>query len=110
MSARIRTDRATAHANVNGNRDTAWSALEDAHVLSQPWAWQHVRVHAAMLRLAWRSRDRREVLGQVLRLVVAGPGSMLERYPVGNTGRANVPINQPMPVPPELAALLGGER
>lgn len=110
VSARIRTSLATARVNLDGSRGAVWSALEDAHILSQPWAWPHIKVHAAMLRLAWRSRDRREVSGQVLRLVVAGPGSLLKRYPVGNTGRARVPINQPLPVPPELAVLLGDMR
>lgn len=89
-----------------GDVDRAWSLLEEAHVLSQPWAWPHVRVHATMLGLGWRTRDRREVLGQVLRLVVAGPGSLTGRYPEGNTGRASVPATRPMPVAAELRALL----
>ncbi len=37
-----------------GNWDHCWRLLEDAHVLSQPWAWQHTRVHAAMLAAGWR--------------------------------------------------------
>ena len=40
-----------------------------------------------MLRLAMRTRNRREVTGQLLRLVVAGPGSASGRHPKGNTGR-----------------------
>ena len=84
----------------------AWALLEDAHVLSQPWAWPHVKVHVAMLALGWRTRDRREVAGQLLRIVVAGPGSVTGRYPEGNTGRASVPATQPMPVPDDLRMLL----
>lgn len=111
VSARISKDLTVARAGVGRHEpDAAWRALEEAHILSQPWAWQHVKVHGAMLQLAWRSRNRREVTGQVVRLVVAGPGSLLGRYPVGNTGRSTVPINQAMPVPPELAALLGDAR
>lgn len=87
-------------------RGDVWQPLEEAHVLSQPWAWPHVRVHGAMLREAVRQRDRRETLGQVVRLLVAGPGSLAGRYPVGNTGRANVSMMEPMPVPSDLAALL----
>lgn len=86
--------------------ERAWALLEEAHVLSQPWAWPHVKVHAAMLVLGWRRRDRQEVSGQLLRIIVAGPGSLTGRYPEGNTGRASVPATQPMPVPAELRALL----
>ncbi|MEY4231309.1 MAG: hypothetical protein RLZZ362_2158, partial [Actinomycetota bacterium] len=32
-----------------GDWDRCWRLLEDAHVLSQPWARPHTRVHAAML-------------------------------------------------------------
>jgi len=82
--------------------DIAWHHLERAHILSQPSAWLHTRVHAAMLTLALRARDAREVLGQVVRLAVAGVGSAIGRYPVGNTGRARVPLRAPMTVPADL--------
>lgn len=62
--------------------------------------------HAVMLRRALRERDRVEAVGQVIRLAVAGPGSALGRYPAGNTGRARVPLTQPMPIPADLAAVL----
>jgi hypothetical protein len=75
-----------------------WRHLERAHILSQPWAVDHVRVHIAMLRRAWHERDRVEVRGQLVRLLVAGPGSLVDRYPVGNTGRARVRATQPMPI------------
>lgn len=86
--------------------DESWTALERAHVLSQPWPWAHVRVHAAMLRAAVRERDATEVLGQVVRLAVAGPGSATGRYPVGNTGRSRVGLTEVMPVPADLVPLL----
>ncbi|MET7831354.1 DUF3703 domain-containing protein [Micromonospora sediminicola] len=85
---------------------TAWRAAERAHILSQPWPWPHTMVHAAMLRRALRELDPVEAIGQVIRLAVAGPGSALGRYPTGNTGRARVPLTQPMPLPDDLAALL----
>jgi hypothetical protein len=59
-----------------------------------------------MLRLALASHDGHEAVGQLLRIVVAGPGSAIGKYPVGNTGRATVPATLPMPVPPDLARLL----
>jgi hypothetical protein len=86
--------------------DRCWSLLEDAHVLSQPWAWLHVRVHGSMFVTAVVQRDVREVRGQLTRIAVAGPGSLSGRYPTGNTGRARVPATQPMPIAGELAEVL----
>jgi hypothetical protein len=86
--------------------DRSWTLLEDAHVLSQPWAWLHVRVHGSMFVAAVVQRDVREVRGQLSRIAVAGPGSLSGRYPTGNTGRARVPATQPMPIAGELAEVL----
>ena len=88
------------------NFDRCWTLLEDAHVLSQPWAWLHVRVHGSMFVTAMLQRDVREVRGQLSRIAVAGPGSLSGRYPTGNTGRARVPATQPMPIAGELAEVL----
>jgi len=107
VAERLGSDLASAGAEARaGDPDAAWVLLEEAHVLSQPWALPHVRVHAAMLALGWRTRDSHEVWGQLLRVVVAGPGSLTGRYPEGNTGRASLPATQPMPVPDDLRSLL----
>jgi hypothetical protein len=86
--------------------ERCWTLLEDAHVLSQPWARLHVRVHGSMFVAALVQRDVREVWGQLSRIAVAGPGSLSGRYPTGNTGRARVPATQPMPIAGELAEVL----
>ena len=86
--------------------DRCWTLLEDAHVLSQPWARLPVRVHGSMFVAAMAQRDVREVRGQLSRIAVAGPGSLSGRYPTGNTGRARVPATQPMPIVGELAEVL----
>jgi hypothetical protein len=67
----------------------------------------HVRTHWSMLGAAVRRRDGHEIVGQLLRLVVAAPGSWTGRYPVGNTGGADVSALKPMPIPDDLKALLG---
>ena len=86
--------------------ERCWSLLEDAHVLSQPWAWLHVRVHGSMFVAAIVQRDVREVRGQLSRIAVAAPGSLSGRYPTGNTGRARVPATQPMPIRSDLVEIL----
>ncbi|HYD09989.1 MAG TPA: DUF3703 domain-containing protein [Acidimicrobiales bacterium] len=107
ITAAITTDRDAARAaRRGGGLDEAWRLLERTHILSQPWAWPHVRSHLDMLRLAVHARDRGEIVGQIVRTLVAGPGSATGRYPLGNTGRATVAATQPMPVPDDLARLL----
>lgn len=112
MPATVRAvfDAELATARHTSDPAAAWRAAERAHILSQPWPWPHTVVHAVMLRRALRERDIIEAVGQVIRLAVAGPGSATGRYPQGNTGRARVPLTQPMPVPEELAVLLAGSR
>lgn len=84
-----------------------WRHLERAHILSQPYPWPHTRNHVAMLALALRQHDRREAVGQVIRIIVAAPGSALGRYPDGNTGRTRAGLMTPMPIPADLAEALG---
>ncbi len=100
----------TAARSARASGDTAeeWRHLERAHILSQPLAGAHVRTHVAMLAFGVRQRDRREVTGQLVRLLVAGPGSAMRRYPLGNTGGANVDAVTPMPIPSDLRAVLDG--
>ena len=87
---------------------TAEMLLDRAHVIGQPSAVDHVRTHAWMLVYGWKRRDGGEIVGQLWRLFVAGPASFLGRYPVGNTGRANVSGFVPMPIPEDLRDLLEG--
>ncbi len=92
----------------DGKPERAWPALERAHVLGQASAWRHVRSHAWMLLCGLRQWDAREVLGQLVRLVLAAPASALGRYPVGNSGRATVDMLEPMPVEVEIGRILFG--
>lgn len=66
--------------------------LEKAHIVSQPYAWPHFYVHALMLKLAWRHRVWKEVLGQIPRLILAMPGSWTGRAPKGNLGSTKMGI------------------
>jgi hypothetical protein len=95
-----------ARARRSGDLPNTWVHLERAHVLSQPWAWPHIRVHAAMLRTAAAATDLREIGGQLTRLAVAAPGSWSGRYPSGNSGRARVSMFAPMNVPDDLESIL----
>lgn len=90
--------------------EEAWRALERAHILSQPFAWLHVRVHIHMLKRALRDRRWREALGQLPRLALAGPGSLMGRYPRGNRGTTVISMFRPEPMAPEVEALMSPSR
>jgi hypothetical protein len=55
-----------------------------------------------MLGFAIRRRDWSEVMGQIVRIILAPIGAVTGRLPVGNTGRSNVSAFAPMPVPDDL--------
>jgi FtsP/CotA-like multicopper oxidase with cupredoxin domain len=97
---------AAQSARRDDDTTSEWRSLERAHIVSQPLGHLHVRTHAAMLSAASRRREWHEVLGQVFRLAVAAPGSITGRYPVGNTGGANVSAFAPMPIPDDLKKVL----
>jgi len=92
-----------------GDFQAAFTHLERAHILSQKFALAHAATHLRMLRLGWRTRDVREVLGQSIRTIAALVFSRIW-VPVGNTGRANVSAFAPMPVPEDLVEVLGKAR
>ena len=102
------SEHTAAHqARTAGDPAGEWTHLERAHILSQPLPIAHIRTHVAMLGYGIRHRDRHEVAGQLIRLLVAGPGSALGRYPLGNTGGADVSAVMPMPIPADLRSVLG---
>jgi hypothetical protein len=102
----LQTEREAARRHeAEGALDLAFAHLERAHILSQRHAIAHAGVHVGMLRVGWKRRDRREVAGQVPRIVAALLFSRVW-IPVGNTGGANVGALRPMPLPDDLRAIL----
>ena len=97
---------ALAGARAASSSADAWEQLERAHILSQPFAGLHVKVHAHMIRRAFRDRKWGELLGQLPRLLLAGPGSLFGRYPRGNRGTTAISMFRSEPIPSDLASLL----
>lgn len=83
----------------------AFNRLEQAHVLGQRFLWLHLQSHWWMLKCGVRQQTRAEVRGQLLRLLAVLPAYLLGWVPLGNTGGANVPALQPMPIAPEFRPL-----
>jgi hypothetical protein len=85
-----------------GNLPKAWSHLEKAHILGQRYPCQHSYVHWKMLQFGFKIKNRKEVIGQIPRLLFGGIKSFVGRIPVGNPGGANVPPLKPFPIEKEL--------
>lgn len=86
--------------------ETAFHHLERAHILGQAITYEHTRVHFLMLKIGWKRKDWREILGQLFRIIGASTKTPFGIYPTGNTGGANVSQFKPMTVPADLQAIL----
>lgn len=84
----------------------AFRHLERAHVLGQAITSEHTRVHWLMLKIGWKTKNFREIFGQLVRIVGASTKTPFGIYPTGNTGGANVSPFKPMPIPKDLQAIL----
>ena len=87
------------------NFERAWHHLERAHILGQAYPVSHTYAHWLMLKFGFKIKDRKEILGQLPRLLVGGVKSFVGNIPVGNTGGANVPPLKPMPVPEDIRGI-----
>ncbi|MEN7536665.1 DUF3703 domain-containing protein [Aurantiacibacter flavus] len=99
--------RRAAEASDEQNFEEAWHHLERAHVVAQDRLGPHCVSHWRMLELAWRTRDWRELLGQIFRLSLAPIGNITGRLPIGNSGRSNVSAFARMEIEPEISRVLG---
>lgn len=90
----------------SGDTESAWRALELAHVLTQAYVWPHIQNHFVMFRYAWTTRNWSELRAQIPRLLLAGPGSLTGRAPRGNPGTRRVGIFETVELPAELKNVL----
>ena len=88
------------------NLQLAWRQLERAHIIGQPWFVQHTYIHWLMLRFGIKIKNKKEILGQLPRLLVGGIKSFVGKIPTGNTGGANVPPLRAMEIPEELENIM----
>ena len=84
----------------------AWRQLERAHIIGQPWFVQHTYVHWLMFRFGIKIKNKKEILGQLPRLLFGGIKSFVGIIPIGNTGGANVPPLRVMEIPEDLKKIM----
>jgi Protein of unknown function (DUF3703) len=90
----------------NGDLTRAWSKLERLHIIGQAWFVQHTHAHWLMLRFGIKIKNRKEILGQLPRLLVGGVKSFVGKIPTGNTGGAYVPPLKIMEIPEDLKNMI----
>lgn len=86
----------------NGNLKNAWKHLERAHIIGQRYPYAHTFVHWKMLQFGIKIKSRKEIIGQIPRLIFGGVKSFVGKVPVGNPGGANVPPLKPFPIEKDL--------
>jgi hypothetical protein len=101
---------AATEAEAAGDFAAAFRHLERAHVLGQSSTVQHVRVHVRMLLWGLRRHARKEVIGQLVRIVGAATKTWIGFVPHGNTGGANVSAFKPMAIAADLASVMAAAR
>jgi len=89
----------------NGNLKSAWNHLERANIIGQKYPFAHTFVHWKMLLFGFKIKNRKEVIGQIPRLIFGGVKSFVGKIPVGNPGGANVPPLKSFPIEDELKAI-----
>ncbi len=85
-----------------GNLKSAWNHLERAHIIGQKYPYAHTYVHWKMLQFGIKIKNRKEIIGQIPRLIFGGVKSFVGKIPVGNPGGANVPALKSFPIEKEL--------
>jgi hypothetical protein len=94
------------HEFDNKNYQASWRHLERAHILGQPYPFEHTEVHWKMLAFGIKIKNGKEIIGQIPRLLVGGVKSFVGKIPTGNTGGADVPPLKPMEIPEDLLLIM----
>jgi len=68
----LRELRAYQECILKGELLKAWPYLERAHILGQPYTIEHTAVHFKMLLFGILTRNVKEIIGQLPRLLVGG--------------------------------------
>lgn len=85
-------------ARRKGNYLQEFAHLEHAHVLGQNSTYWHTKVHCLMFAWAKRQADKKECIGQLLRIAGAVSKTAVGALPQGNTGGSNISPFKSLPL------------
>lgn len=92
-------------AYAKGDLQAAWQHLERAHIIGQSYPYTHTLAHWEMLKFACKIKSRKEIIGQIPRLIVGGIKSFVGVIPIGNPGGANVAPLKSFPIEKDMQAI-----
>lgn len=84
---------------------TSFYHFENAHILGQKHIIRHTISHYWMLLLGIKSKNRKEIIGQVIRIIASLLFTCIW-VPLGNTGGSNISPIKIMPIRKELKKYL----
>jgi hypothetical protein len=88
------------------NCDLAFWYLERIHIVSQPFPVEHTIIHLQMLKFAILTFRPLEVIVQTLYAIFSFKFSVLNIFPIGNTGGANAITKGKMTIPEDIQVLM----
>lgn len=98
---------AAAKTNLeNSNFLKSWYHLERAHIIGQKYPYEHTLAHWKMLQFGIKIKNKKEIIGQIPRLLFGGVKSFVGHIPNGNTGGVNVPPLKSMEIPKDIEAII----
>jgi len=76
---------------------TSFYHLENAHILGQKHLWRHTLSHLWMFVFGIKTRNPKEIIGQVFRIIASLLFTLIW-VPKGNTGGTNISPILPIPI------------
>lgn len=93
-----------------GDLKCAWHYLERAHIIGQKYPYEHTAIHWKMMLFGFRTKNIKEIVGQIPRLLFGGVKSFVGNIPLGNPGGAGVPSLKPFPIASDLEEILDNSK
>lgn len=87
----------------DSDNELVWLHLERAHILGQRYPYQHTQTHWLMLCQGIKSKNVKEIFGQLVRLLLGAPFSFINKIPVGNVGSTRVSMIKQQAIPKDIA-------
>jgi hypothetical protein len=89
--------------------EKAFYHFERAHILGQKFVITHTKSHIWMLRIGIKTKNVKEIIGQLIRIPAGMIGSFIGKVPIGNTGGSNVSLIDEIEIPPDLLEVIKGK-
>jgi len=91
---------------ISGDFENSFHHFERAHILGQKFVVPHTISHFWMLKIGIKTKNLKEVIGQLIRIPAGIIGSSIGVVPIGNTGGSNVSATIEMEIPADLLEII----